>query len=522
MILHAIFLNLFPQVFSNVEINKFLSNLQSSDNLDSIYIFKINNSIFCDKILESITLPKITVQDGFGMNYLNLPRYQLFNSFKYYFNREFMTILIAEKIEYNFLHNELLKEIIWYSKDKIFVIITDRYFSNTLNLLEALQKEYFLNVIYIDVESFQYSKEFITFESFSYFKLKLETTFKKETVSNLQNFPVKVACIFQFPFSYCVERDGKDFGIGRMFHLITNFVSFLNGSLKLITEDGFERIDLWTKMKSATLNDTLRMFPLDCELFSRILENYDILIIIPKSKYIKGFLYVIKPFSLQLWLLCFVYLIYASAASGLAFYIIKKDIKFWTIFDHVLRAILSQSYPNPLPGFYMNIIYLLAMIMGFVMTIWYSTLLGSFFTTFIREPQILTLTELKESNVKIVPGGGFINTTTGFDQIKDSLILLPEFEKLLALTTANSSYAHLIPSTTWEVSLLLPNFTVIKEFYLERSHVRFMLPLYSIFKHRLDRFIDLVQDTGLYIYWKRQFYYESYIFEDQNRRFKKN
>uniref|UniRef100_T1GBK6 Uncharacterized protein n=1 Tax=Megaselia scalaris TaxID=36166 RepID=T1GBK6_MEGSC len=111
----------------------------------------------------------------------------------------------------------------------------------------------------------------------------------------------------------------------------------------------------------------------------------------------------------------------------------------------------------------------------------YNSLLGSFLTTYIRSPQISTLQQFKENNRKILYHGVYINTTFGFKDIKDILFPVKPHETFKILNSNDNAYGYIISS--------------IKPF---------------------DRYIDLVQELGLYEFWKEGVNFESFNISDKN------
>lgn len=516
----AVFITFIPYIFCNIDpLKKFLSNLELSQNPHSIYILNINNSRYSNGIINSFSLPKIVLQDGLDVNYLNFPKFETINSMKYFFNREFLSLVIAENIDESIFKNEMMKDIISYSKDHIFLIITHHnHFSK--RFIMRFRFENYINVIFLNIENFLSSGTFVTYKSFP-FNIFSTFKFEKETVSNVNNEIINVNCNQQYPFTGCFYVDDRVIGIGRSYHTINNFVHFINGSIALVVEqgqeismyNGLEPIDFWTKIQVATLYDYIYMYPLSTEIFVNTFEKYELIIIVPKARYIEPFLYIIKPFSLQLWILCLGYIIFTSWILFFIFHITQKGVEFWKFFDQVLRSMILQSYTNPLTGFRITVVYILAMLMGFIMANWYFALLGSFLTTFIREPQISTLSDLKKSDLKLSPGmDESINYTSGFYKIKDLVTYPPKNEAIAMITSGNRSFGHITTSSVWEHHPFRDRFVMIKDSNLEYNFVTFTFRINSLYIKRFRRYIDIIQDTGLYNYWKKEYTYESYIF----------
>lgn len=284
----------------------------------------------------------------------------------------------------------------------------------------------------------------------------------------------------------------------------------MNGTMDLTYEkhkefsnfENVKRFDIWTKVEFIKLLDCVKYFPMGIEVFSNTLEDISVFVIVPKSDFIDSSLYLVKPFSLILWICCFIYLILGSLIVFLTFYKTKKKIDFWKIFNQLLRSLLSQSFSGSLQGFQISFIYLLAILFGFIMAVWYSALLGSFLTTFIRKPQITSVEQLKASNLKILHEEIDISQYFGYKELQDYFVICNVHDLKRAMWTGNRSYGHLVPSIMWKLSSLSEKFIIIKNFNLETSYLRIIWRFNSYYKKQFDRYINILQNTGLYNYWK--------------------
>lgn len=511
----ALLLNLISNISTNIDfISDFLTNLEISQNLHSTYVLKQDNSKYSDEIIKSLTLPTITIQYGMPINYLNFTKFETINySLKFYFNKQFMTILIAQVFNESIFQNHILFEILNFSRENILVIITDQIYNNWINVLRRFRSLKFSNVIYFDIEDFRKYQKFGGFDSISEYSPVVQRKFVKETISNLKKYKLKVACFNQFPLCRCFRQNNRTKGIGPIFKVFENFIQFINGTMELIVYDN-ETLNIWdfdllTKIEINTLILNRRIFPLDFETFSNSLEKFDIVLIIPKADFINQNLYIIKPFSTSIIFLILGYLIYGPIIFNLTFFIINRKTKFWKIFSQLLRSLLAQSFSKPLEGPQISLIYLLGILLGYILTIWYSALLGSYFTTFIRESQISTLGDLKKSNISIaISNVNNYYTAYGYRKISDLIALLPVNEETAALKAVNRSYGFIIWTYEWESSNF-PNFYFkIKNFSLETTFIRIAFHLNSIYKTQFNQYLNIIQDCGLYNYWKEHSYYD--------------
>lgn len=431
-----------------------------------------------------------------------------------------MTLIFVEDFGIESYSLDLLKEVIWYSRDQTMVIISNRLLKSPTNVLLKFYMLKFLNVIYINIQEFQKS---ITFQYFPYFKVITMYKFKKETIKNVKNYRLNILCNYMFPLSKCIMKSKKLFGEGVLFRLVENFPKFINGTANFLIEkhselsdyDILDTFDLRTRIIQSTLRDVQMLYPFHCEIHSKVLQRFSYLVITPKSKYISSFLYITKPFLLSLWIMLAAYLIFGTTILVLSNRIVNRNIEFWKIFDQLFRSLLGQSYVDPIPGFHMNIVYLLIMIFGFIITIFYNSFLGSLLTTYKRNPQISTLHEFKKNNMKIMDEGKFLNTTFGYKYIEDILFPVKRDDVYKILSSEDNSYGYVMNSVLWDTINFSNNYIILKDFHLESNFLRLMFPVFSIFRKPFDRYIDLVHESGLYEIWKQNVNYEIFNILDE-------
>lgn len=147
-------------------------------------------------------------------------------------------------------------------------------------------------------------------------------------------------------------------------------------------------------------------------------------------------------------------------------------------------------------------------VFGFILSIWYSTI-PSFLTTFLREPQISTLQQLKNANVKIFLMDNSSTRTYGYKLISDIIAVRPQEEVVQAIEKKNHSYGHIITSDIYELSKFPLYYCLIKDYNLETGYLKILWSMTSYYKKLFDRYIDIVHDTGLYEHWKGDFYREA-------------
>lgn len=474
----------------------FLNKLENSENPFYINIFKFGDFEEINGIIKSLKSPNILLNNESAINYLNHQRFPNILTLKYYFNRNFMAIILTENLENIVLRNLFLDQMIGLSRSFVIIIITQKFDKNYQKILELFYNQIYTNVIYLDIENFEKYEKFFTFELFPNFKVFSSSNFKKENISNIKLRPLKLICNNYFPVSYCGNVNNKTFTAGRIFNLMENFIIFLNGTVEILIEYQKEytpvglfldKTDFWTYFEINNFKYFLRYYPLITEIESNILESMKVIVVVPKAGNLDHKFYVLKPFSLGVWILCLGYLLFGTSILYLTFVVIKKSFSFWLIFDQLIRTLIAQSFSIPISGILLSTIYLMVMLLGFVITTWYSSILGSFITTNLKESQIRTLDDLRKFNISILSDDINIEYTMNFDEIKD-LVSIVSKEEFAESFGSNKFHGYVFSSMYLAESVILEKYFVLENFYLEASFVKVVFKAGSIYKQRFDRY----------------------------------
>lgn len=199
---------------------------------------------------------------------------------------------------------------------------------------------------------------------------------------------------------------------------------------------------------------------------------------------------------------------------------LRKKIFFLDFFfNFLLATLISQSTPVSISGIKVSKIYILSILVGFIISNWYSALLGSFFTTYIREPQISTIKELQESTIKILfHERESWNITFAYPEIKNKMVLVSWHEFLNYMRSKNVSFGFIAISDIWEIQEISEKYFLLKNFSMEKNFIRRYFDLNSIYKKPFNRYIGLIKDSGIYNYWKNRFY-EDFALQQRNYSF---
>lgn len=149
-------------------------------------------------------------------------------------------------------------------------------------------------------------------------------------------------------------------------------------------------------------------------------------------------------------------------------------------------------------------IYLIALLMGFIISVWYSSLLGSFLTTNLYTTQIRSLEDMRKTNMKIVfpYEKAVMESLAKYEDCKDMAISVKLEEQYELFNNFNRSYAFLFFKSSFEYTFVPPIGYFESDVIVEYNFLS--INIYNtIYKNSLDKLINIVLDTGLYEYWNR-------------------
>lgn len=529
MILIALFAFLLPNVcFTIYHTDKFLLNLEKSERSNYINIFQFSDFYESNSIIKNLLSPKLILNNKNKVNYLNHKRFSEIISVNPNYNKQFISLLFMNDTKNIKFVMNFVNAMLDLNTYNIIVIISNNIVKDFSKMLLYFFDFYYLNVVYLSIPYFEKYQKLFFYENFansSMLTINKGSYFKKETVSNVKQAPIRVICKKNLPYAWCLKNGDKLLTAGRIFNLIKYFVQYINGTMDLIIKgydfdllkEDLNLYDFWTEMNLPSVKEMNQNYAYFSNIILHPLEIVHLFVVVPKSQFIDPSHYVLRPFTLQVWILCVVYLIYGTSILSITFLIIQKKPSFWYTFDQLLRALMAQSFSAALTGIPISAFYFLAMFMGFAVTTWYSAVLESVLTTFLRQPQIRTLEDIRKFNISIIGFQDYNNTSSNFELIQD-IYSFVSFNDFLKHSRTKEVYGYVIYSEMLKNEFLLSEFHILEDFVLESSALSLDLKYGSIYKHRLNRYIDLVLDTGLYNYWISNCEYELFLMGVKNDR----
>ncbi|XP_014764054.2 uncharacterized protein LOC26514833 [Drosophila ananassae] len=319
---------------------------------------------------------------------------------------------------------------------------------------------------------------------------------------------------------------------GYLTHFYRNFARALNGTLwvrwDLVPEDGTPTHNVTLKLLTDGLVDfplvltTLTPEPFYPSYVSEI-SSWFLMVPVepdmpPSSLYfnLKGWRYFLGLMVILAFLLVNAHRI----ESGQGFFTLQCGHIFG---DHVLRAILSQSFvmPNTL-SHSRTILYSLLMLAGLIVTTFYGTNLATLLVDPPPAYKILSYNDLRLTNGKIFISQQelpTLNESIGQDALNANLdvfeITPSTVEFLTKRNELNTTYGYPVTNTLWPL-LQLKQIKLHRPLFRKSHEISFMqfmpvtMPMArnSIYRDVFNRYLSHTLQSGLYDLWFRRSYSE--------------
>lgn len=510
--------------------SRFLKEFEASEDPSYINVIKFDNSLNFDVLLKELHQPKIVLDFTLlrtewnennelkltGLDHLNLEELKGTPTLMHNFNRLFATIIFIENISK--LRLDVIEEFLSFTKLSTILVVSENENQEDLdNVMKTFYNQRFLNVLHLDFGTFEDTQMIMTFESFPNYKLTLKQQFEKEEVTNIRRKEVQIVYIDIPPYTIFSQGYNKKLVGGIMTHFYRTFVRFINGNLiedvraeksGIEVEKAIKSVFIGSKDFIATVPTIpLSIFQMNYQLLTEMnsdaLDSCDIVILVPKSKPLEKKLYLVKIFSPELWVLTLIFVVYASASLSIYHIIAKKKTTFWRTFCQLFRCSLGQSFPYTTTNSkIVATFYMICILFGFILTTWFSAILGSFVTTTLYSKQARTLEDMRVQNIKIKTEKD-ASYYANFKEIRD----LIRDREVLRVPATNED-AILVSSHVWHY-FTAPVLNKLKrddqyfqsDVILERSFLRVPHKYDSEYKEQVNSFIGLVKDYGLYQHW---------------------
>lgn len=444
------------------------------------------------------------------------------------FDTNLLTVVFAtNSSKYSTVYN-LLE---FNSKSKI-IIFLDSEESIKSTLKEFANKK-FINSIAVLAKD----NTFFTFDLFPEFVLKRGILLEKaiyfeEKMKNIRQHPIRFSCHGGVP--RCMTGNspatGKQIFVGYMSRIVKNFSKFINGSYQpslypsisnesIFDEAIKEQVDIISMQRYFIPND-----PYNSLIFrqnrSHILEFTEILVIAPSPNRLNSRLYFIKPFDAAIWMGLGIVVFYGTSFLTLTMWLTRRQGHFWYIFTDVLRLILTQplSFHSMKRFKGLSLFFILIQGLGFIIILLYSTILGSFLTTYIYERVIKTFPDIRAANLKILFPVMDFNPLYSFEGIEENLDLFEPrdvYSLFILRDQLDQRFSFVELSDHWE-HFAVPQMRFFNDQKFRKTEIVLSQSLSfininhdSLYKESLNRFIHLIKDYGLYKFWCEKVFMEN-------------
>lgn len=304
-------------------------------------------------------------------------------------------------------------------------------------------------------------------------------SFKETSAYNLKGYYLDSPVIESLPRLYPVkDNEGNDLLSGPNGYLFNHFIHFMN-----ITWNGFDE-QYWQQVfneSGLSSYDTISLFTIQntsAEIAAEspiIIESsftfdtsyptdtVSMCLMIPANNELINYLYILKPFSSDLWILVALLILYTTV---LLYYLLNttyfkgKPVDLFICYQQSFNVLLNASnlIAFRLPRSSWIILYLPLFIFGLGMYSSYTTYLSSFLTTVLFEKDIETIDDLLRGHVKILLIDFQMTDLFEHYNLTDKAsnkFVNVSYESygyvLEQRNRLNTSFGYLVPSDMWKI-----------------------------------------------------------------------
>lgn len=520
-----------------MKLQSFISSLLSIESFSFLNILYFNTIPDLQIYQNTTNLPRVIFHltpnvsdDQVGLICDNGVFYKVIPFQKLFFNSNIFSIIFVSR-EYEFDTNYL--SILNFQEDsKLLVIFAD---SIDFEAASILIRAGFLNIILLSAQDFEESQEFFTFGVFPSVKTirnKYASRLRNPYLNHLGNLHthyLKVLCPNDIPNCMYPEDGNQDFG-GIMLKIILDFYRITNCYLSIahssdLKEEGLKNLEEYD-IYGITVFTPPVSFEENYVFFQQSsypLDFLDMLIAVPSPKPIHPSLYPFRPFSLEIWIAIASVILYSTLLVKLS---AVENVETGDYFTRTLRLALAQSISFNHNHPVLSLFYVLNSLFGFVISLWYGAILGSFMSTYLKESPITCIEDLRSREIEIIHQDLMdynFNLTLDLTLIYDNwdlftAVSLEDASELL--NTMDDSFAYLEDSNHWNY-FMRPQMKFYRDpklrcldVKLGTSYLSIYFKFNTVFQSRFNRLIFLLKDVGLY-----QHYSESVFIHNLNHHF---
>lgn len=429
---------------------------------------------------------------------------------KFYSETDFFVIIdLVVKLEKTQLLT--IEKLLTFKKDVRIVIIANE----TTNLLSSFHKLKFSKVVLLPLNDL---KSYKTFENFPSFRIKRRSSINivfENAMKNIQNFPVRVGFINGNIRAMLYRNEDMSIEYaGYLNRFLQAFVEYINGTITYRNvSDLNHALSLLSSDEIDFITETIPFT--HTEAISDVIFIIHWGIMMPVPKEIVEELYVVRPFTLGVWISYVVLTFYLAMAINLVLRVKTNANDFWKSFDISTRGILSQATQYTDKVRLVSPLYMIVMLVGFVTTTLYSSFLGSYLTTTIYEQPINSWKQVVESPYKVALIDWEFKNLLSYIPNRDLFEPLPLHEFLRrTYELTNNSCGYALSSDVWEffVNPKQNHYNMNKFLWTKTglAEYPFIINLQenSFYKENVNKFLNLVADHGLMKHWMQSSFLE--------------
>lgn len=367
-------------------------------------------------------------------------------------------------------------------------------------ILQQMYEKGFINIVATDFFNI------FTYEIFPEFHIQeIENIYFSNKVHNIKGHIVPISIYNNSNRAIIYENNSQTQYGGYLVWFFRTFVKYLNGTPQFQVEPknllgGMEKMNSGTSEFVTGFN---ALSSLDLMSNSLLILHWGFIAPVPEE--INREYYIFKPFHEKVWIFNIILIIVVPIVLR----IFLKGTDLWNHINLLIKAFISQSfkYSKKTP----RIIVSVFLISGFLTSLFYTTLLGSFLTTIVYEKPVNAFQELRNLGYHLfvveheyeVLLKHLVKVESNKEIFKP-IELINFWENIYNL---NNSNAYGIASETWDnVIYNLQNFYNIKKFFWVKNFLGSYPSCIhrqrnSVYEKELNRFIGLSLDHGLMQYW---------------------
>lgn len=487
-------------------------------------------------LLSAVLLPVYTVNIDRFIEQIQLPKFssnRLFPLLKFSFNSKVLTVIFADSVTSgaSLAAQDMLK----YNMDAKIVVVYKSCIDLTY-VTESFVTKGYHNIVYICIDD----RAVFTFESFPaivFQKYQFRETYIPyfpNKIANIKGYPVKVALVQEIPKAMAYTSNGNQYYVGYMYRIIETFVQRIRGTMDSIIMEDQEAITKYRDhdyLKHNMADFMMRIYNMEAENYdwtgflhvnqnvSDTLELSKHVVITPSPKEIDRGEYIFRPIQSLVWILLFTFLTVATSALYIPSRLLFGIADFSLLWMNLFRTITYQSF---------NMVYcrssktvttffFLVTVVGFTVTTFYSTYLGSFVTTPIVEHPLDTMDDIQKSGLKVVileHSEEWYGFFFPMDKYGDVFVLENITSLSSKLDNFDTTFCYITTELRWKY-FIKPQMDMMNRRPFRLSNiavvdVAFYINLnpQSFYRSELNRFLQLIRDYGLYQYWTNNAYFE--------------